>query len=693
MQTSMPLKLFMAWVTAGSKASFTMNLRRQLLLVSLLTLVLPWAGCQFVRETETALKTGQQKLLSGTAMAIADSLSQFPREFLDSGDGKFSEDQIYGHTLSSTPLIDGYFDDWPLGVESLRNLRGPDGAIRFVFGVNGQHVYVYVDVRDASIAFTTADRPPASADHVTLVTADDGGTLSSIVFAAEAPGSVQAMRIVDGDRIPDSRMVAYWQDTAAGYRLEARIPLKQFGTYAGIEVHNASGDKTVVSRSFSRGAPGKFISESAVLRSAASNYAQPGMRLLVTNRSGWRLAQAGDLSVTATENQYSMVPSGWQLIAYRVLLEQGKEALLAEPDPSGREQQHYVAMALNSEASTSWFRNAETGRAVIAVAQPIWSGTVQTGALILQQDTEAILSLTNEALMRLITLTIVATVGAAAALLGYASWLSLRVRRLSHAADHALDTDQPSTALPSADAADEIGDLSRSFSSVLQQLATYNEYLRSLASKLSHELRTPLTIVTSSLENLDHEPLSEQSREYTERARSGAERLKKILNAMSESNRVEQLMENADTELFDLRKVLEATTAAYADAWPDRRFVLNVDESEHRVDGSPELIVQMLDKLIDNAVDFSEVNDEITVDLSRSNDEISLSVTNPGPPLPKSMRNRLFESMVSVRPDAGGDNLGLGLNIAKLIADGHGGSIHAENTEGGVRFDVRLPAA
>jgi signal transduction histidine kinase len=330
---------------------------------------------------------------------------------------------------------------------------------------------------------------------------------------------------------------------------------------------------------------------------------------------------------------------------------------------------------------------------VIAVAQPIWSGTVQTGALILQQDTEAILSLTNESLMRLITLTIVATVGVAAALLGYASWLSLRVRRLSHAADHALDTDQRSSALPSADAADEIGDLSRSFSSVLQQLAAYNEYLRSLASKLSHELRTPLTIVTSSLENLDHEPLSEQSREYTDRARSGAERLKKILNAMSESNRVEQLMENADTELFDLRKVLEATTAAYVDVWPGRTFVFSPGESEYRIDGSPELIVQMLDKLIENAVDFSAADDEIAIDLSRVDGEVSLSVRNPGPPLPNSMRNRLFESMVSVRPDAGGDNLGLGLNIAKLIAEGHGGSIRGENTEDGVRFDVRLPAA
>jgi hypothetical protein len=58
-----------------------MNLRRQLLLVSLLTLVLPWAGCQFIRETESALREGQQHMLSGTAVAIADSLAQFPDEF------------------------------------------------------------------------------------------------------------------------------------------------------------------------------------------------------------------------------------------------------------------------------------------------------------------------------------------------------------------------------------------------------------------------------------------------------------------------------------------------------------------------------------------------------------------------------------------------------------------------------------
>ena len=305
----------------------------------------------------------------------------------------------------------------------------------------------------------------------------------------------------------------------------------------------------------------------------------------------------------------------------------------------------------------------------MAVAQPIWSGNIQTGALVLQQDTDAILSLTNATLIRLITFTVIATIGVALALIGYASWLSLRVRRLSHAADHALDTAQPTTELPSAEANDEIGDLSRSFSSVLIQLSTYNEYLRSLASKLSHELRTPLTIVTSSLENLDHEPLSEQSREYTERAQTGAKRLQKILSAMSEASRVEQLMENVDAEEFNIHTVLKSTVAAYRDAWPARVFEYQSEEFEDRINGSPELIVQMLDKLVDNAVDFSNAEETIEIGLERSEDTMVLSVTNPGPPLPELMRHRLFESMVSLRGDDSSENLGLGLNIAKLIAE------------------------
>ena len=68
-------------------------------------------------------------------------------------------------------------------------------------------------------------------------------------------------------------------------------------------------------------------------------------------------------------------------------------------------------------------------------------------------------------------------------------------------------------------------------------------------------------------------------------------------------------------------------------------------------------------------------------------------VSNPGPPLPERMRTQLFDSMVSVRERSSGRHLGLGLFIARMIAEGHRGSITAENVDGGVAFRIELPAA
>ena len=57
-------------------------------------------------------------------------------------------------------------------------------------------------------------------------------------------------------------------------------------------------------------------------------------------------------------------------------------------------------------------------------------------------------------------------------------------------------------------ASDELGDLARSFKNLLGRLREHTEYLRTLASKLSHELRTPLAVVTTSLDNLEHEKVT-----------------------------------------------------------------------------------------------------------------------------------------------------------------------------------------
>jgi signal transduction histidine kinase len=160
---------------------------------------------------------------------------------------------------------------------------------------------------------------------------------------------------------------------------------------------------------------------------------------------------------------------------------------------------------------------------------------------------------------------------------------------------------------------------------------------------------------------------------------------------MSEASRVEELMAHAEPEPFDLCSVLTSTVVAYSDVYPHRQFEFDTELDGASTKGSPELIIQMLDKLVDNAVGFSDEDDKITLRLERQDNTLALSVTNPGPPLPERMRHQLFDSMVSVRPGEDNKHLGLGLYVAKLIAEGHGGTIEADNVDGGVEFTVLLP--
>ncbi len=676
-----------------------MNLKRQLLLVSLLILVLPWAGCEFIRETESALRQSQQQMLSGTARAVAETLERLPEEFpARLADSASPADQLYGHRLDSEPLVDGYFNDWGLAPESLRQMRGGDGPIRFATGLHGRHLYLYVAVTDNRVVYLApatmaGEAGLVHADRVTLVSANPPMASETLTFAAEAPGPVIARLRNSFGFAPEPTVQARWQDVAGGYQLEARIPLNLLGTHLGIVVENTADEREagVRSSSFAAQVPGPFITISPDLTSQAERLVQAGTRMLITDRNGWRIAAAGSPSLA--QQLAPGAVSNWLRIAYQALVEPGTEAAFAEPDPSGRERQPYIAAALDGRRAESWFRSVDSGRAVVAVAEPVGSTDGTIGAVVLQQGTDAILSLRNEGLARLMNVTIFVTVLVAAALLGYATWLSRRIRRLSLAAERAVEGAGIRTELPSAQSGDEIGDLSRSFSSVLAQLADYNEYLRTLASKLSHELRTPLAIVTSSLENLEHEAPAGAMAEYTARARDGAERLRRILNAMSEASRVEELMEHAEPEQFELARVLSAAVDAYRDVYPERRFEFDCPAAETSMRGSPELLIQMLDKLVDNAADFSAAGDLIGIRLDAADDSLVLGIHNPGPPLPERMRSQLFDSMVSVRADGSDRHLGLGLYVAKLIAEGHGGRISAENTGDGVRFSVVLPVA
>jgi signal transduction histidine kinase len=281
---------------------------------------------------------------------------------------------------------------------------------------------------------------------------------------------------------------------------------------------------------------------------------------------------------------------------------------------------------------------------------------------------------------------------AAAVLIWFATRISSRIRRLRDEAESAIDARGRIAHLVTAqDAGDEIGDLSRSFSAMLGKLSQHHGYLESMASRLSHELRTPIAVVRSSLENLKLAPAD--ARVYIERAEEGLRRLGTILTRMSEATRLEQGLASVEREPFDLAAVVAGCVEGYRLAYPGQAFELALPQEKAMIArGSPDLAAQLLDKVVANAADFAGAGrrgEPIRVSLSVADGFIELGVENKGPLLPEEMRGKRFQSMVSVRRERRGEgtsaepHLGLGLYVAQLIAEFHGGGIHARNLASG----------
>jgi dedicated sortase system histidine kinase len=359
---------------------------------------------------------------------------------------------------------------------------------------------------------------------------------------------------------------------------------------------------------------------------------------------------------------------------------------LSESQISGGSE---VRNALLGVQSRRWRHTPDSRAVILSAAHPIWDGEEVVAAIVVEETTNAIRSISNRTLEKIAAVTLVAFALGFLALLLFASRLSLRLRRLRDEAEEAIDSQgRVKKLITGSSANDEIGDLSRSFSTALERLAQYNAYLEKLGGRLAHELRTPVTVVGSSLENLRMEQLPEEARIYTERAAEGLLRLQTVLTRMSEATRLEQLVRQAEREPFDARDVVRGCVTGYESIYRNRKFSVSLADQPVILKGAPDLYAQMLDKLVANAADFSDGEEPIRVRLDAHG---TLTVSNSGPLLPAEMAGRLFESMVSGRAGSDGEpHLGLGLYIVRLIAEFHGGQARAANREDGSGVVVRV---
>jgi signal transduction histidine kinase len=108
--------------------------------------------------------------------------------------------------------------------------------------------------------------------------------------------------------------------------------------------------------------------------------------------------------------------------------------------------------------------------------------------------------------------------------------------------------------------------------------------------------------------------------------------------------------------------------------------------------GDPDALHRLVAILVDNAVRHGA--GEIELRLGRSGDDAVLSVSDSGPGIPEPELERIFERFYQLDPARQEAGAGLGLGIARALADAHAGSIRAANRpDGGAVFELRLPLA
>jgi dedicated sortase system histidine kinase len=681
-----------------------MSLRFQLLLLSLLSLALPWAGVRYAEQMESILRDGQVNSLIRTAEVLGrvvasqpEDLYRFPilRERFDPARG-----DLFAHLLLTPPLLDGFDDEWPAPQRAVAGMEAGIPKVRL--GVFGRFLHLYVEVEDREIRFEqpSSEEAPAigSPDRLVFLTRDAFDHERAWSVSAVAPGPVLVRTAEIGspfkplsDDLPS--VTGIWRQTERGFAAELRAPLSLFGTQLSILKVNADVTDIKTLRDL-----GWLHVASEALKQRLQQYAPEKVRVSVVDTHGWLLARAGSIAIDrpmARRPELTEDENGFMRSIYRAVLERSEDEVLPYGLPYGMWGEP-VDKALKGAPRAIWSPKAGGEPSLVRAAVPIRLDKNILGALIIEQPAEQLVADRDVALTRLINNTLPVTLLAIIITLLFAARVSQRIRRLSRAASTALTPEgriEPD--IPGTKARDELGDLARSYSRLLARLKEYTTYLQTLGNKLSHELRTPLTIVSSSLENLSSETaLTGNSQTYVERARDGTHRMQAILTAMTEATRVEQSIEQTERVDFDLTALVRNMGQAYRQTFSSHQIDTQLPATPCMLNGSPELIVQLLDKLLDNATDFTAPGGSITLGLEVIGRTARLSVANQGPALPPHLDGRLFESLVSGRSGAEHKpHLGLGLYIVRLIAEFHRGQPTATNLQdgSGVTVAVELP--
>ena len=271
------------------------------------------------------------------------------------------------------------------------------------------------------------------------------------------------------------------------------------------------------------------------------------------------------------------------------------------------------------------------------------------------------------------------------------STIARRVKLLEQGAERVASGDF--TAVFPAGKDDELGQLARALDDMQRQLAQVERARRRFIATASHELRTPIFSLSGFLELLEDEELDDDTRrEFVAVVREQVARLGKLATGLLDLSRLEAGSLELRPEATDLGDLAGQVTSEFAPA-----LVKHDSEIELRLGGDepieavcdPERVAQILRILIDNALTHTPEGTDVVVTAARDNGSVRLGVCDDGPGLGPETASRVFEPFFTADAVQGS---GLGLTIARELAERMRGSLEVDTAPGRTTFSLELPA-
>ncbi len=230
----------------------------------------------------------------------------------------------------------------------------------------------------------------------------------------------------------------------------------------------------------------------------------------------------------------------------------------------------------------------------------------------------------------------------------------------------------------------------------VEELARLSQLRADFVSLVSHELRSPMAAVIGAARTLQDRwrMLSAVQREsFLALIGDETARLAALVGDVLDTSRIEAGTFSYRFEEVDLRRVVDETVAAAVLAQQEVPIIASIRGRLPAIRGDRARLRQVLGNLIENAVKYSPEGGEVRVSAGAGNGTVRIAVRDSGPGIPRDQQARIFAKFGRVDvPGASKPGTGLGLFIARSIAEAHGGSLEVSSgVDPGSTFTLVLP--